>query len=128
MAGPSDEDNALISEPLGDLDDGGLSPEDVLLAAIRQSRRETVGPAAQTPDLSEVDEPVIDPQPASSVLHLPMIDRAPASPDPAAEPHHRPDHAHNPFAAAPSILPQADSGAGMGFEFPLINRSGRRNR
>ncbi|MEQ8667248.1 MAG: hypothetical protein RIC16_16130 [Rhodospirillales bacterium] len=129
MAKPPDGNDTFDTDSKGDLDDGGLSPEDVLLAAIRQSRRETIG--TEPPGESGPEEPgesmaVSDAEADAPVHHLPMIDRKPAPAASHAEPVARPTG--TPFAKAPPILPQNDSGAGMGFEFSLARRPGRRNR
>lgn len=119
-------DDPLADEPKGDLDDGGLSPEDVLLAAIRQSRRETLGAVPDDTVRATADTGAPESVSTEAIHHLPLIDRPPVASTPVARPPAHP--APTAFAAAPEVLPQNDSGAGMGFEFSLARRPGRRNR
>jgi len=88
-------------------DDSGLSPEEQMRRAIR-------GEQVASPTEKNV-EPKVVPAPATRA-RTPMIDRR-------DEGHSAvPGLRGNPFAVAPPVLGDVDSGAGMGFEFKPRNR------
>lgn len=111
---------------------GGLSPEEVLLAAIRRSRSDDAAspepqdmpdldiPEPELPASVFVDAPPPEPEAPTPAAHrMPMIDR-PASLDiaeHAAQHEPRP----NPFVYAAPVVPRRDP-AGTGFEFSVQRR------
>jgi len=111
----------------------GLSPEEVLLAAIRRSRHGEPAPAdgAEMPDLEipEPDHAAIPPEPQAELPsapsepptphHTPMIDRPALGDTPRHDAAKVPSP--NPFVYAPPVVPRPDP-SGTGFEFSVRHK------